>query len=58
MLNVLRLAMVLEYLLWSQAIGRAEPGHTSDTSVLACTGMVDRDFMPMAQRMFGEGLPQ
>jgi hypothetical protein len=57
--HVLRLSMVLEYLLWSQGMWRSEPAQISEVSVLASIGLVDRYFVPMAQRVFGEAaIPQ
>jgi hypothetical protein len=51
---VLRLALVLEYLSWSEAGFRAEPLRIGETAMLWAIGLIDGYFMPMARRVFGE----
>jgi hypothetical protein len=52
--QVLRLALVLEYLSWSEASFRPEPAKIGPTAMLRATGLMDGYFLPMAQRVFGE----
>ncbi len=52
--HVLRLALVLEYLAWSEALWRQEPAQIGETAMLAAIGLVDGYLIPMAQRVFGE----
>jgi hypothetical protein len=51
---VLRLALVLEYLAWSEAGFRSEPLRIGETVMLSAIGLIDGYFMPMARRVFGE----
>jgi hypothetical protein len=51
---VLRLALVLEYLAWSEAAFRSEPVRIGETAMLSAIGLVDGYFLPMARRVFGE----
>jgi hypothetical protein len=52
--HVLRLSLVLEYLVWSETLFRPEPAHVGESAMLAAIGLVDRYFIPIAQRVFGE----
>ena len=52
--HVLRLALVLEYLGWSEAPFRMEPAKIGETAMLSAIGLVDGYFLPMARRVFGE----
>jgi hypothetical protein len=52
--HVLRLALVLEYLSWSEAPFRTEPAKIGETAMLSAIGLVDGYFLPMARRVFGE----
>ena len=52
--HVLRLALVLEYLGWSEAGFRREPVKIGETAMLGAIGLVDGYFLPMARRVFGE----
>jgi hypothetical protein len=52
--HVLRLALVLEYLQWSEARFRTEPEKIGETAMLGAIGLVDGYFLPMARRVFGE----
>jgi hypothetical protein len=52
--NVLRLALVLEYLSWSEEGFRPEPLKIGETAMLSAIGLVDDYFLPMARRVLGE----
>jgi hypothetical protein len=51
--QALRLALVLEYLWWSED-GGGEPGTVSAEAMQAATGMMDGYFLPMAARVLGD----
>ncbi|KLK90535.1 hypothetical protein AA309_25350 [Microvirga vignae] len=52
--HVLRLALVPEYLGWSEAGFRTEPVKIGEATMLSAIGLVDGYFLPMARRVFGE----
>ncbi|GEO18686.1 DUF3987 domain-containing protein [Microvirga aerophila] len=52
--QVLRLALVLEYLGWCEATFRTEPSKIGETAMLSAIGLIDGYFLPMARRVFGE----
>jgi hypothetical protein len=52
--HLLRLALVLEYLAWSEVMLAPEPTSIGEIAMLAAIGLVDGYFLPMAQRVFGE----
>jgi hypothetical protein len=52
--HVLRLAMVLEYLSWSQLLWQREPSEISASALQGAIRLIDSYFIPMAQRVFGE----
>jgi hypothetical protein len=52
--HVLRLATVLEHLQWCVVYGRPEPRCISVESVDAAARLMDRYFLPMAERVFGD----
>jgi hypothetical protein len=49
-----RLALVLEYLDWSEAMLREEPKKIGESAMEAAICLIDGYFLPMAQRTFGE----
>src|SRR5262249_6764657 len=52
--QALRLALVLEMLWWCGEDGRAPPpSRISSRAVEAATGLIERYFLPMAQRAYG-----
>jgi hypothetical protein len=51
--QALRLALVLEYLWWSED-GGAEPGRVSAKAMQAAAGLMDAYFLPMAGRVLGD----
>jgi hypothetical protein len=56
--QALRLALVLEYLWWSED-GGAEPRHVTRGAMLAGAGIMDGYFLPMAGRVLGDAsVPQ
>jgi hypothetical protein len=52
--QVLRLALVLEYLVWCEEMFRTQPQRIGETAMLAAIGLVDGYFLPMARRVLGE----
>jgi hypothetical protein len=57
--QLLRLALVLEFLWWSAAAGEPEPTEVSLDAVLAAAALLEDYFKPMAERPFGDAaLPE
>jgi hypothetical protein len=52
--QMVRIALVLEFLWWSEGDDRAEPQEVSVAAVEAAITLVDTYFKPMALRVFGE----